>query len=74
MSTYLKYFLLNRTVIFLISFKINQNYVFFSILKGSIERLKMTKHYENQYKENMETLKKIGMTEAVCLVFICFHY
>lgn len=30
----------------------------------------MTKHYENQYKENMETLKQIGMTEAVCVVSI----
>ncbi|XP_065940998.1 chitin synthase chs-2 isoform X2 [Magallana gigas] len=43
----------------------------YGILKGSIERLKMTKHYENQYKENMETLKKIGMTEADKKVMHC---
>uniref|UniRef100_A0A8W8N3N0 Myosin motor domain-containing protein n=1 Tax=Magallana gigas TaxID=29159 RepID=A0A8W8N3N0_MAGGI len=43
----------------------------YSILKGSIKSLKMTNHYVNQYRDNMETLKKIGMTEADKKVMHC---
>lgn len=45
---------------FVMTFKLN-----FSILKGDIASLQKTQHYAKQYQENMETLKKIGMTDAV---------
>lgn len=45
----------------------------FSILLGSIENLKLTQQYAKQYRENMETLRQIGMTDAVSFSFLCHH-
>ncbi|XP_062568549.1 myosin-IIIb-like [Saccostrea cucullata] len=43
----------------------------YNILLGSIDNLRLTQHYAKQYKENMETLRQIGMTEADRKVMTC---
>ncbi|XP_048727151.2 uncharacterized protein LOC125645600 isoform X7 [Ostrea edulis] len=43
----------------------------YGILLGSIENLKLTQQYAKQYRENMETLQQIGMTDADKKVMHC---